>query len=148
MALFKFQNLNKHGSLRTRIIHSSTSQFSYKCEGLGKFVNVQRFKYEHYHYMAPVMQVRNGERFIMPGNQKVHIETTFDDILWVQPKPKERTGPIIKINVSSSNGSKYQTKYFPDSGNYQCNCMGYFRAKDRKKGCKHIQQLRKEIEKK
>jgi len=26
--------------------------------------------------------------------------------------------------------------------------MGYFRAKDRKKGCKHIQQLRKEIENK
>tara|TARA_R110000772_G_C13095115_1_gene419059 strand:+ start:268 stop:546 length:279 start_codon:yes stop_codon:yes gene_type:complete len=92
------------------------------------------------------MQVRKGERFIMPGNQKVHSETTFDDIVWIQPQPKKRTEPIVKINVSSSNGSKYQTKYFPDSGNYQCNCMGYFRAKDRR--CKHIKALEIEVNKK
>ena len=147
MALFKFQNLNKHGNLRTRIVHSPTSQFKYKCEGLGKFVNVQRFKYEYHHsHISPQMQVRKGERFIMPGNQKVHSETTFDDIVWIQPQPKKRTEPIIKINVSSSNGSKYQTKYFPDSGNYQCNCMGYFRAKDRR--CKHIKALEIEVNKK
>ena len=147
MALFKFQNLNKHGNLRTRIVHRPTSQFSYKCEGLGKFVNVQRFKYEYHHsHISPQMQVRKGERFIMPGNQKVHSETTFDDIVWIQPQPKKRTEPIVKINVSSSNGSKYQTKYFPDSGNYQCNCMGYFRAKDRR--CKHIKALEIEVNKK
>ena len=147
MALFKFQNLNKHGNLRTRIVHSPTSQFKYKCEGLGKFVNVQRFKYEYHHsHISPQMQVRKGERFIMPGNQKVHSETTFGDIVWIQPQPKKRTEPIIKINVSSSNGSKYQTKYFPDSGNYQCNCMGYFRAKDRR--CKHIKALEIEVNKK
>ena len=147
MALFKFQNLNKHGNLRTRIVHSPTSQFKYKCEGLGKFVNVQRFKYEYHHsHISPQMQVRKGERFIMPGNQKVHSETTFDDIVWIQPQPKKRTEPIVKINVSSSNGSKYQTKYFPDSGNYQCNCMGYFRAKDRR--CKHIKALEIEVNKK
>ena len=40
MALFKFQNNNKHGNLRTRIVHSPTSQFSFKPRGLGKFVNV------------------------------------------------------------------------------------------------------------
>ena len=58
MALFKFQNLNKHGNLRTRIVHSPTSQFKYKCEGLGKFVNVQRFKYEYHHsHISPQMQV-------------------------------------------------------------------------------------------
>ena len=147
MALFKFQNLNKHGNLRTRIVHSPTSQFKYKCEGLGKFVNVQRFKYEYHHsHISPQMQVRKGERFIMPGNQKVHSETTFHDIVWIQPQPKKRTEPIVKINVSSSNGSKYQTKYFPDSGNYQCNCMGYFRAKDRR--CKHIKALEIEVNKK
>ena len=147
MALFKFQNLNKHGNLRTRIVHSPTTQFKYKCEGLGKFVNVQRFKYEYHHsHISPQMQVRKGERFIMPGNIKVHIETTFNDIVWIQPQPKKRTEPIVKINVSSSNGSKYQTKYFPDSGNYQCNCMGYFRAKDRR--CKHIKELEVEVNKK
>jgi hypothetical protein len=147
MALFKFQNLNKHGNLRTRIVHSPTSQFKYKCEGLGKFVNVQRFKYEYHHsHISPQMQVRKGERFIMPGNQKVHSETTFDDIVWIQPQPKKRTEPIIKINVSSSNGSKYQTKYFPDSGNYQCNCPGTWRAKDRR--CKHIKALEIEVNKK
>jgi hypothetical protein len=143
MALFKFQNLNKHGSLRTRIVHSPTSQFSYKCEGLGKFVNVQRFKYEHHHYMAPVMQVRNGERFIMPGNVKVHPETTFDDILWVQPKKSKVKTPknIFKFESKSDPGSFYKVTVVDNI--VKCNCSGQYRAKDRQ--CRHMKEIKNKL---
>ena len=144
MALFKFQNLNKHGNLRTRIVHSPTSQFKYKCEGLGKFVNVQRFKYEYHHsHISPQMQVRKGERFIMPGNQKVHYETTFDDIVWIQPKKPKVKIPkdIFQFESKSDPGSFYEVSV---AGNVvKCTCSGQYRAKDRK--CIHMKTVIKEL---
>ena len=43
---------------------------------------------------------------------------------------------FIKIDVI------YKTRFYPDSGNYTCNCPGTWRAKDRK--CKHIIKLQNE----
>jgi len=144
MALSKFQNLNKYGNLRTRIMYRPSSQFTFNPRGLGKFVNVQRFRYEYHHdYMAPQMQVKDGEKFIIPGNIKVHPETTFDDIVWIKPKKEKRTEPTIETHTSSSNGGEYKTKYYPDSGNYYCSCPGTWRAKDRR--CKHIKQLENKV---
>jgi len=145
MALFKFQNNNKHGSLRTRIVHSPTSQFSFKPKGFGKFVNVQRFYYEMEHeYLTPILfNDQNGDRIMMPDGIKVHPKTTLNDIKVVRPKPKKRTEPIIETHISSSSGTEYTTKYFPDSGKYHCTCMGYWRAKDRR--CKHIKAMEKQV---
>ena len=141
MALFKFQNLNKHGNLRTRIVHSPTSQFSFKPKGLGKFVNVQRFYYEMEHaYLSPALYTNSkGEKIILPSMQKVHPKTTLEDIKVIRPKKEKRTEPIIEINISSSKDIEYTTKYYPDSGNYYCSCPGTWRAKDRR--CKHIKAL-------
>ena len=144
MALFKFQNLNKHGNLRTRIVHSPTSQFKYKCEGLGKFVNVQLFKYEYHHtHIAPLMQVRNGERFIMPGNIKVHIETTFNDIVWIKPKKvKEKVSKdVFKFESKSDPGSFYKVTVVGNT--VKCNCSGQYRAKDRQ--CRHMKEIKKKL---
>ena len=73
MALFKFQNLNKHGNLRTRIVHSPTSQFSFNPSGYGKFVNVQRFYYEmkHTYLSASLYTDAKGDKFILPSIFKV-----------------------------------------------------------------------------
>ena len=141
MALFKFQNLNKYGNLRTRIVHSPTSQFSFKCRGLGKFVNVQRFYYEVEHaYLCPALYTdRNGDKILLPTMQKVHPKTTLDDVKLTRPKVEKRTEPVIETNISSSSGVEYTTKYYPDSGNYYCTCPGTWRAKDRR--CKHIKAL-------
>jgi len=141
MALFKFQNLNKHGNLRTRIVHSPTSQFSFKPAGYGKFVNVQRFYYEVEHaYLSPALYTdNNGDKFILPTFQKVHPETTLEDIKLIRPKVKKRTEPIIETSISSSGDVTYETKYYPDSGNYYCTCPGTWRVKDRR--CKHIKAL-------
>ena len=93
MALFKFQNLNKHGNLRTRIVHSPTSQFSFKPAGYGKFVNVQRFYYEmkHPYLSASLYTDNNGDKFILPSMEKVHPETTLDDI-----KNTQKIDAVIK----------------------------------------------------
>ena len=141
MALFKFQNLNKHGNLRTRIVHSPTSQFSFKPAGYGKFVNVQRFYYEVEHaYLSPALWTNSkGEKMILPTFQKVHPETILEDIKLIRPKIKKRTEPIIETSISSSGDVTYETKYYPDSGNYYCSCPGTWRAKDRR--CKHIKAL-------
>jgi len=141
MALFKFQNLNKHGNLRTRIVHRDSSQFSFKPRGLGKFVNVQRFYYEMEHvYLSPALYTNNkGEKIILPSMQKVHPKTTLEDIKVIRPKTEKRTEPVIETNISSSSGIEYTTKYYPDSGKYYCTCMGFFRARDRR--CKHIKAL-------
>tara|TARA_R110000822_G_scaffold48761_4_gene128122 strand:+ start:1962 stop:2408 length:447 start_codon:yes stop_codon:yes gene_type:complete len=140
MALYKFQNLNKYGTLRTRILYRPTTQLIINPRGLGDFINAQIFRYEYNHgYMQPQLQIHKGEKYIIPGDIKVHPETTFDDIVWVKPKKQKRTEPIIETYTSSSNGGEYKTKYFPDSGNYQCSCPGTWRAKDRR--CKHIKEL-------
>jgi len=142
MALFKFQNLNKYGNLRTRIVHSPTSQFSFKPRGLGKFVNVQRFYYEMEHaYLSATLWINNeGDKILLPTMQKVHPKTTLEDIKVIRPKPKKRTEPIIETHISSSSKDiEYTTKYYPDSGNFYCTCPGTWRAKDRR--CKHIKAL-------
>ena len=140
MALFKFQNLNKYGTLRTRIIYSPTSQLTINPRGLGNFINVQKFRYEYHHaYMNPQFQIKDGEKLIIPGDIKVHPETTFNDINWIKPKKKKRSDPIIEINTSSSSDIEYTTKYYPDSGKYHCTCPGVWRSKDRR--CKHIKAM-------
>ena len=144
--LYKFQNLNKYGTLRTRIIHSPEgTPFSFNPKGFGKFVNVQAFRYEYKHEVLPpsLFTDQDGQKWIVPTWQKVHPETRLKDINWVKPKPKKRTAPLVETNISSSNGSEYETKYYPDSGNYYCTCPGTWRAKDRK--CKHIKALIEKI---
>ena len=147
MALFKFQNLNKHGNLRTRIVHRDSSQFSFKPKGFGKFVNVQRFYYEMEHaYLSPALYTNSkGEKIILPSMQKVHPKTTLEDIKVIRPKKEKRTEPIIETHISSSKDIEYTTKYFPDSGNFSCTCPGTWRAKDRR--CKHIKEMELKIKK-
>ena len=147
MALFKFQNLNKHGNLRTKIVHSPTSQFSFKPAGYGKFVNIQRFYYEVEHaYLSPALHTDdNGNKFMLPTFQKVHPETTLEDIKLIRPKLEKRTEPIIETSISSSGDVTYETKYYPDSGNIYCSCPGTWRAKDRR--CKHIKAMESKVKK-
>ena len=147
MALFKFQNLNKHGNLRTRIVHSPTSQFSFKPAGYGKFVNIQRFYYEVEHaYLSPALHTDdNGNKFMLPTFQKVHPETTLEDIKLIRPKLEKRTEPIIETSISSSGDVTYETKYYPDSGNIYCSCPGTWRAKDRR--CNHIKAMESKVKK-
>lgn len=107
------------------------------------------FKYEFEHpYLGPTLFIDNkGDKYITPTWQKVHPKTTYKDIEWIKPSKTET--PIEKetwkFESSSEKGLFYKVKKQGDK--LTCNCSGFFRAKDRNKGCKHVQEVRKQLSK-
>lgn len=107
------------------------------------------FKYEYEHSMLPptlFISPVDGQKYIVPTWQKVHPKTTLQDIEWIKPvTPVE--APIEKntwkFESSSDPGHFYTVR---QSGlKLTCNCSGFWRAKDRNKGCKHVQEVRKQL---
>ena len=144
MALWKFSNLNKYGTLRSRIIYRPDGEpFSFNPKGLGWFVAARRFKYTHEHMYPPSIFQSNGKTYIMPGWQEVLPETTLNDVEWIKPE-------VVKVEPqknewlfesSSDPGHFYRVR---QSGNkLSCNCPGVWRSKDRR--CKHIKEIESTI---
>ena len=102
-------------------------------------------KWKHPYLSASLYTDDNGDKFILPSMEKVHPETTLNDIINIKPKVKKRAEPIIETSISSSGDVTYETKYYPDSGKYYCDCRGYWMAKDRR--CKHIKSLELKVKK-
>jgi len=146
MALWHFTNLNKYGNPRSRIFHRPDGEaFSFNPSGFGSFVAVRRYKYEYEHpVMPPTILELNGKTYLMPLWKEVVKGTTIKDIEWIKPKPKKKAETIVVETPSSKGDVIYKTRFYPDSGNYTCNCPGTWRAKDRM--CKHIIKLKSEIE--
>jgi len=108
------------------------------------------FKYEYTHPTLPpllLISPVNGQKYIVPTWQKVHPETTLNDIEWIKPEvikePVEKE--TWKFESSSEKGLFYRVKKQGDK--LTCNCSGFWRAKDRNKGCKHVQEVRKQLSK-
>ena len=141
MALFEFSNLNKHGSIRTRIIHGNTSNIGFNPKGLGNFIWVQRFFYEVEDSMVPprIFENNKGEKYIVPHWIKVHPNTSNDDIRVKKSKRKYIKKDVFTVTSESGD---YHVKFDPYTKQYSCDCMGYWRVKDKKKGCKHIIEIR------
>jgi hypothetical protein len=150
MALFKFAHRNKHGNIRTRILHRPTTQFVVdNPKAYGGFVHVQLFKYTYEHpTIPPTLHVENGKKYILPSNQEVILETTMDDIEWIKidpinrvivyNKPKPIQAPTTwEFESSSSPGQFYTVRLLGKT--YKCNCPGVYRSKD--KICKHIKEV-------
>ena len=146
MALWHFTNLNKYGNPRSRVFHRPDGEaFSFNPNGFGSFVAVRRYKYEYEHpVMPPTILELNGKTYLMPLWKEVVKGTTIKDIEWIKPKPKKKAETIVVETPSSKGDVIYKTRFYPDSGNYTCNCPGTWRAKDRM--CKHIIKLKSEIE--
>ena len=145
MALFVFTNLNKHGNLRKRIMYRPTSQFSHSTRGLGPFTATRRFKYIYEHdYLPPTLYTNSkGEKYIIPTWQKVHPETTLNDIEWHKPKPKKIKveKQEFKFESKSDPGHFYNVTVKGDI--VDCTCAGKWRAKDRQ--CRHIKDIKKQL---
>ena len=144
MALWQFSNLNKYGTLRKRIMYRPDGEaFSYNPRGLGRFVAVRRFKYTYEHTLIPpgLFTDQKGDKYIVPTWQKVHPETTLNDIEWVKPEKIEpKQEPETWKFKSSSSDVTYTVRKV--GVNYKCNCPGFYRAFDRR--CKHIKQVENE----
>ena len=112
-----------------------------------KHAGVKTFKYEvEKHAYLPLAIVNFPSRtVIMPAGIECHPETTLDDIVVIEPKkedeePKPREKRTWKFESASSDGF-YTVRQ--NMGKLSCNCMGVWRAKDRR--CKHIKEVEKEL---
>ena len=149
MALLQFTNMNKYGNPRSRIIHRPTTQLSINPSGFGSYAHVNVFKYEYKHpVMAPLLLRKDGKTYLMPEWREVHPKTTLNDIIWKKPIIKKLD--VFKQKTwkfdSSSSDSVYTTTQV-DSVTLKCNCPGFYRAKDRNLGCKHVQKVRASLTK-
>jgi PDZ domain-containing secreted protein len=148
MALWKFSNLNKYGSLRSRILSTQgTEPFTYN-KGYGPVVIVKRFKYDYTDpLLPPALIVLKGVKYIVPTWEKVHEDTRLEDINWIKPSPKNKKedveSNVWKVESSSEKGVFYTVKKQGDK--FVCNCSGFFRLKDKNKGCRHIIQIKNKI---
>ena len=145
MALWRFSNKTKNNNWRHRIIHLPDGKPFSHGPGFGQSVAVKRFRYEHNHTIAPALVVMRGKKFIVPTWTEVHSETTLKDIEWIKPikieAPVEKE--TWKFESSSEKGLFYKVTKQGDK--LTCNCSGFFRCKDRSKGCKHVQEVRKQL---
>jgi hypothetical protein len=144
--LYEFQNYNKHGNIRTRIIPWPNGKaFGINPKGLGSYIGVKVFKYEYKHEILPPGLINaGGKKYIVPGWQEVLPETELNDIKWIKPKPKVvvKQEPIVVTSVSSSSNKTYTTTYYPDSGKFWCDCPGMWRSGG---NCKHVKSLREKV---
>jgi hypothetical protein len=109
--------------------------------------NLFKYRYEH-SLLSPTLFIspQNGKKYIVPTWQEVHPETTLKDIEWIKPilNSVEKDKPVGKeewvFESSSEKGMFYKVTKKGDKIN--CNCSGFFRAKDKNKGCVHCQKVR------
>jgi len=143
--LYKFQNFNKHSNLRTRIIFQHGDKpFRVNPRGLGKFVNVQAFKYEYTHQILPPSLVKlGGKTFIVPTWEKVHPKTRLEDIDWVKPKPKKVIVEKQEFQFESKSDPGHFYKVTVKDNKVDCTCSGKWRAKDRQ--CRHMKDVKKQL---
>jgi hypothetical protein len=144
--LYEFQNYNKHGNIRTRIIPWPNGKaFGINPKGLGSYIGVKVFKYEYKHEILPPGLINaGGKKYIVPGWQEVLPETELNDIKWIKPKPKVvvKQEPIVVTSTSSSSDKTYTTTYYPESGKFWCDCPGMWRSGG---NCKHVKSLREKV---
>ena len=104
------------------------------------------FKYEFEHsYLNPSLFVNSkGEKYIVPTWQKVHPETTLNDIEVIRPVKKVEA-PVEKntwkFESSSEKGLFYTVRQ--NGSKLTCTCSGMWRAKDKR--CKHIKEVEQKI---
>lgn len=106
---------------------------------------VSIFKYEVESSIKPSIINVEGKNYIVPNWIPCHPKTELKDIIWVkksfkEEEVKEKTETQVWKFKSSSGDNEYTTRKKGDK--YTCNCSGFFRVKDREKGCKHIQQVK------
>lgn len=148
MALWEFSNQNKHKNWRTRIIYVEKGKSLVIPSGFGNTFS-SRFKYIHTHPILPPCLTKNqkGEVCIIPGWKVVHPNTTLEDIKWEKPSTIKIERKVEKnewlFESSSTPGDFYRVRQMGTK--LTCDCSGFFRVKDREKGCKHVQQVRKDL---
>jgi len=139
--LFQISNKYKDGYVEDYISSNPNSHQKFITNSI-----VFPFKYKVESLLKPGIANLQGKKFITPGFIPCHPNTQLSDITWVPIIIKGETQvknikEVTKHEFLASNGKgKYYVQV--DGDKMKCTCMGYFRAFDKIKGCKHIQELR------
>jgi len=132
--LYNVSIVYDNGQATNEIIHSVTPISLYPKRDKIKSSVVSVHKYEVEGSFHPGLHTASdGKKYIIPKWIEVHPETTYDDIIWIQPKQKK----IIEKNEGSV--GTYKTVYDPNKNTYKCTCMGFWKSKG---NCKHVKALR------
>ena len=119
--------INVHGDGRStnEIIHSKEPYTIHPKQDNIVSSKVNVHKYEIEHHLPPTIFVspQDGKKYLVPMWIEVHPETTYDDIVWKQPKQKK----VIE-HIQGSVGT-YKTMFDPNKNKYTCSCMGFWRSK-------------------
>lgn len=107
----------------------------------------------HIHYMAPTFFVcrRENQKYLIPGWIPVAMDTTIDDVEWMNPynTPKDFSSKTPKGKEwnfeSAPTPGQFYTVQVVD-GVVSCSCPGSWRSKD--KQCKHIKAVKAELSEK
>lgn len=147
MPILEITTRNKYGNLRKTLIHSPTSNLGLNPKKFGSFFALRTFKYKHTHPVLPPTLFTNhkGKKFILPGWFPVLFETQYEDIDWIKPKKKQLKKVEQQTWTFKSESSDKIYKVTRNGENLRCNCFGFWRAKDREKGCKHVQEVRSKL---
>lgn len=146
--LFELHLEFKDGSAKTTIVTAEETKIYPQRDGI---VNsgCKPFKYKvSKHNILPKSIIRFvGKTMIFPEGIECHPQTTLEDIVEIksQEQIQEET-PIVpqpeKLKSwkfeSASGGGTYMVKQTKE-GTLRCDCMGYFRSRDRR--CKHIKEV-------
>jgi hypothetical protein len=141
--LYQVSNKWKCGFMEDFIAHSNSGYTIDSPQVKTSFVKV--FRYEVKSILKPGIAILQGKKFITPGFIPCHPKTELSDIKWIQKISKQEQVKEIdtwKFKSSSGDG-EYVTKR--NGFKFSCNCSGFYRAKDREKGCKHVQQVKKDL---
>ena len=101
----------------------------------------------HRHYLPPMFHVSNGQKFLCPSWQPVPMETTLNDVEWINPynksvkKMKAPVGKEWMFPSSSQKGVVYTVRIVNEQ--ITCSCPGAWSAKN--KECKHMKSVKAEI---
>ena len=133
------------GTKYTKIVHSSNARIKPRRDKI-RHCECGPFKYrvEKHAYLC-VSIVKFGNKYmIYPAGIPCIPETTLDDIEVIesnQPKVVVEKPQKPKWMFESSSGDGFY-QVTENMGKLKCNCSGFWRVKDKEKGCKHIQQVR------
>jgi hypothetical protein len=136
----------KDGRTEHKIIHTNPGEqvILYPQQDGIKFANHKSFKYRVKQPKMCIAIVNLGDNmYIYPDKIICHPKTTIDDIEVIQTrvnKPREEK-PKTWVFESSSGGGIYEVRITPNG--LKCNCFGAIRSKQ---NCKHIKQVRTEIQ--
>lgn len=148
--LFELHLEFKDGSAKTTIVTAEETKIYPQRDDI-VHSGCKRFKYKvNKHNVLPKTIVRfTNKTMIYPAGIECHPQTTLEDIEEILTEQQlaqttiEQKSPVGKQSwkfESASGGGTYHVTR-GKNGALRCDCMGYFRARDRR--CKHIIEVEK-----